>query len=144
MFIISDAQQISAYVAKNSNITFENVCFEYVQGKKILDELSFTVPAGKRVAVVGGSGSGKSTLIRLLYRFFEPSHGSIKIGNDNIQSIDLQCLRKEISIVPQDSVLFHNTIKHNIHYGNLEASDDTVIQAAKMAEIHESIQVNFP
>merc|ERR1719447_2274554 len=135
-----DAKEISAYVAKNSNITFENVCFEYVEGKKILDELSFTVPAGKRVAVVGGSGSGKSTLIRLLYRFFEPTHGSIKIGNNNIQDIDVQCLRKEIAIVPQDSVLFHNTIKHNIHYGNLNASEDFVVKAAKMAEIHDSIQ----
>ena len=112
-----------------------------MQGKKILNELSFTVPAGKRVAVVGGSGSGKSTLIRLLYRFFEPTHGSIKIGNDNIQDIDVQCLRKEIAIVPQDSVLFHNTIKHNIHYGNLSASEDFVVKAAKMAEIHDSIQV---
>jgi len=135
-----DALQISASVAKNSNITFENICFEYVQGKKILDELNFTVPSGKRVAVVGGSGSGKSTLIRLLYRFFEPTHGSIKIGNDNIQDIDVQCLRKEIAIVPQDSVLFHNTIKHNIHYGNLSASEDFVVKAAKMAEIHDSIQ----
>ena len=112
-----------------------------MQGKKILDELSFTVPAGKRVAVVGGSGSGKSTLIRLLYRFFEPTHGSIKIGNNNIQDVDVQCLRKEIAIVPQDSVLFHNTIKHNIHYGNLNASEDCVVKAAKMAEIHDSIQV---
>ena len=112
-----------------------------MQGKKILDELNFTVPSGKRVAVVGGSGSGKSTLIRLLYRFFEPTHGSIKIGNYNIQDIDVQCLRKEIAIVPQDSVLFHNTIKHNIHYGNLNAGEDFVVKAAKMAEIHDSIQV---
>ena len=65
----------------------------------------------------------------------------VKIGNDNIQDIDVQCLRKEIAIVPQDSVLFHNTIKHNIHYGNLSASEDFVVKAAKMAEIHDSIQV---
>ena len=140
---IPDAKQISAAIAKDSDITFEKVCFEYVEGKKILDELSFTVPAGKRVAVVGGSGSGKSTLIRLLYRFFEPNQGTIKIGNDDINKLDIECLRKEIAIVPQDSVLFHNTIKHNIHYGNLNAQDDAVIQAAKMAEIHDSIQVQF-
>merc|ERR1712223_1520235 len=134
-----DAKQISAAIAKDSDITFEKVCFEYVEGKKILDELSFTVPAGKRVAVVGGSGSGKSTLIRLLYRFFEPNQGTIKIGNDDINKLDIECLRKEIAIVPQDSVLFHNTIKHNINYGNLNAQEDAVIQAAKMAEIHDSI-----
>ena len=137
----SDAREFSASIAKNSNITFENVCFEYVQGKKILDQLSFTVPAGKRVAVVGGSGSGKSTLIRLLYRFFEPNNGAVKIGDENIRDIDVECLRKEIAIVPQDSVLFHNTIKHNINYGNLNANEDAVILAAKMAEIHDSIQV---
>ena len=117
------------------------MCFEYVQGKKILDQLSFTVPAGKRVAVVGGSGSGKSTLIRLLYRFFEPNNGAVKIGDGNICNIDVECLRKEIAVVPQDSVLFHNTIKHNINYGNLNANEDDVILAAKMAEIHDSIQV---
>ena len=137
----SDAREFSASIAKNSNITFENVCFEYVQGKKILDQLSFTVPAGKRVAVVGGSGSGKSTLIRLLYRFFEPNNGTVKIGDENICDIDVECLRKEIAVVPQDSVLFHNTIKHNINYGNLNANEDDVILAAKMAEIHDSIQV---
>ena len=140
-FHLSDARKISAAIAKDSNISFEKVCFEYVQGKKILDDLSFTVPAGKRVAVVGGSGSGKSTLIRLLYRFFEPNKGAIKIGDDNIHDIDVECLRKEIAIVPQDSVLFHNTIKHNINYGDLTASEEAVKQAAKMAEIHDSIQV---
>ena len=125
--------------AKETNITFENICFEYVQGKKILDGLSFTVPAGKRVAIVGGSGSGKSTLIRLLYRFYEPIDGNIKIGNINIRDINLDSLRKHIAIVPQDSVLFHNTIKHNIRYGCLEAEEEKVVQAAKMAEIHNSI-----
>lgn len=135
----SQAQDIKLS-AKDTDITFENVCFEYVQGKKILDNLSFTVPAGKRIAIVGGSGSGKSTLIRLLYRFFEPNSGSIKIGDHAITNLDLDCLRKHIAIVPQDSVLFHNTIQHNIHYGNLEATAEKVIEAAKMAEIHNSIQ----
>ena len=102
--------------AEEANISFENVCFEYVEGKKILDSLSFSVPAGKRVAIVGGSGSGKSTLIRLLYRFYEPSSGSIQIGGKNINDLDLESLRKNIAIVPQDSVLFHNTVKHNLMY----------------------------
>ena len=126
---------------EEADITFENICFEYVQGQKILNNLSFTVPAGKRVAIVGGSGSGKSTIIRLLYRFYEPNQGSIKVGKYQIQDLDLDSLRKQIAIVPQDSVLFHNTIKHNIHYGNLNAEEDEVVKAAQMAEIHQSILV---
>ena len=94
----------------DSNITFENVCFEYIEGQKILNSLSFTVPAGKRVAIVGGSGSGKSTLIRLLYRFYEPISGTITIGGRDINEVELESLRKNIAIVPQDSVLFHNTV----------------------------------
>ena len=96
--------------AQEANISFENVCFEYIEGKKILDSLSFNVPAGKRVAIVGGSGCGKSTLIRLLYRFYEPKTGTIRIGGQNINDVDLESLRKTIAIVPQDSVLFHNTV----------------------------------
>ena len=80
---------------------------------------------------------------RLLYRFFEPKSGSIKFGDHDIKAIDLDCLRKHIAIVPQDSVLFHNTILHNINYGDLKASEEKVIQAAQMAEIHQSILVIF-
>ena len=129
--------------SQDTNITFENVVFEYIEGKKILDGLSLDVPAGKRIAIVGGSGSGKSTIVRLLYRFFEPKSGSIKFGDHDIKAIDLDCLRKHIAIVPQDSVLFHNTILHNINYGDLKASEEKVIQAAQMAEIHQSILVIF-
>ena len=93
------------------------------------------------IIFLGPTGSGKSTLIRLLYRFFEPNNGVVKIGDENICDIDVECLRKEIAVVPQDSVLLHNTIKHNINYGNLNADEDAVILAAKMAEIHDSIQV---
>ena len=75
---------------------------------------------------ITGYGSGKSTIIRLLYRFFEPSSGSISIGDQNISPVNIESLRKTIAIVPQDSVLFHNTIKHNIAYGRLSASDDQV------------------
>merc|ERR1719483_525604 len=126
--------------AQNAEISFDKICFEYVHGQKILNELSFTVPAGQNFAIVGGSGSGKSTIIRLLYRFFEPSSGNIQIGDQNITAVDMDSLRKAIAIVPQDSVLFHNTIKHNIAYGNLAAADDQVYRAAEMAELHNSIQ----
>ena len=122
-----------------ASIQFDNVHFHYIPGKDILHDLSFSVLAGKRVAIVGGSGSGKSTLIRLLYRFFDPSQGSITIAGREISSVDLDSLRKSIAIVPQDSVLFHNTIRHNIAYGRLGCTDNDVIEAAKMAEIHHSI-----
>lgn len=81
--------------------------------------------------------------MRLLYRFYEPSKGRILIGDQDIREVDIQSLRKSISIVPQDSVLFHDTIKYNLHYGDLKAGDKDVIQAAKMAEIHDSI-VTWP
>ena len=123
----------------NAEISFEKICFEYIHGQKILNEMTFTVPAGKNYAIVGGSGSGKSTVIRLLYRFFDPSSGNIRIGGELIDKVDLQSLRKAISVVPQDSVLFHNTIRHNIAYGNLQAPEEEVIKAAKMAELHEAI-----
>lgn len=78
-------------------------------------------------------------MVRLLYRFYEPSEGRILIGNQDIRDIDLESLRKAISIVPQDSVLFHDTIEHNLHYGDLKAKTEEVMNAAKMAEIHDSI-----
>lgn len=81
--------------------------------------------------------------MRLLYRFFEPKNGRILIGNSDIRDVELDSLRRMISIVPQDSVLFHDTIKHNLHYGDLSATEEQVITAAKMAEIHDSI-VKWP
>ena len=126
-----------------ADITFDNVCFEYLKGQPILNNLSFTVPHGKRVAIVGGSGSGKSTLIRLLYRFYEPQSGSVKINGEDLRNYDLEKLRQNIAIVPQDCILFHNTIKHNIAYGNLDAADSQVTEAARMCELHNSI-VTWP
>ena len=127
----------------NAEISFENVTFEYIHGQRILNELSFQVPAGARYAIVGGSGSGKSTVIRLLYRFYQPDSGSITVGGKQIESVDVTSLRRNISVVPQDCVLFHNTIRHNIAYGDLEAGDEKVERAARMAELHQSI-LNWP
>uniref|UniRef100_A0A1B6C5C3 Iron-sulfur clusters transporter ABCB7, mitochondrial n=2 Tax=Clastoptera arizonana TaxID=38151 RepID=A0A1B6C5C3_9HEMI len=123
----------------NSTIEFRNISFSYTEGKNIFDNLSLTIPAGKKIAIVGGSGSGKSSLIRLLYRFFKPNSGEILIGGENIQNVDLQSLRKAIAIVPQDSVLFHDSILYNLNYGNFSKSKDEVIDASKMAELHESV-----
>jgi len=123
----------------NASIRFENVNFGYGPGKPIFNDLNLTVPAGKKIAIVGGSGSGKSTLVRLLYRFYEPKHGNIFIGDQNIKEVDLESLRKSISVVPQDSVLFHNTIRYNLHYGNLACSNEELLEASKMAELHDKI-----
>ncbi|CAH1129818.1 unnamed protein product [Ceutorhynchus assimilis] len=128
---------------KSTPIIFDNVSFDYGPGKEILNKLNLTIEPGKKIAVVGGSGSGKTTLVRLLYRFFEPAQGRILIGNLDIRDVDLDSLRRSISIVPQDSVLFHDTIMHNLRYGDLNASEEKVIEAAKMAEIHDSI-VRWP
>ena len=138
---ISDRLQapILQVTAENAEISFDKVCFEYIHGQKILNNLSFTVPAGKNYAIVGGSGSGKSTIIRLLYRFMEQESGVIKVAGQPVDVVQMDSVRRNIAVVPQDCVLFHNTIKHNIAYGNLNATEEQIIEAAKMAELHESI-----
>ncbi|XP_023230061.1 ATP-binding cassette sub-family B member 7, mitochondrial-like [Centruroides sculpturatus] len=123
-----------------ATIKFEDVYFEYVKGQTILNNLSFEVPAGKKIALVGGSGSGKTTIVRLLYRFFEPQNGRILIAGRNIRDVDIESLRRNISVVPQDAVLFHNTILYNLHYGDFKKTLSDVFEAARMAEIHDSIQ----
>ncbi|XP_037519758.1 iron-sulfur clusters transporter ABCB7, mitochondrial isoform X1 [Rhipicephalus sanguineus] len=122
-----------------ATVDFENVTFGYVKGQPILKDLSFSIPAGKKVALVGGSGTGKSTVIRLLYRFFDPSDGRILINGQDIKTVELDSLRRAIAVVPQDAVLFYNTIEYNLHYGDFSRSLDDVREAAKMAELHDSI-----
>ncbi|KAG9478550.1 hypothetical protein GDO78_013549 [Eleutherodactylus coqui] len=124
---------------QTASITFEDVYFEYIDGQKVLDGISFEVPAGKKVAIVGGSGSGKSTLVRLLFRFYEPQQGNIYVAGQNIQNLNLESLRKAIGVVPQDAVLFHNTLYYNLLYGNLNASQEDVYQVAKLAGLHDAI-----
>jgi ABC-type transport system involved in Fe-S cluster assembly fused permease/ATPase subunit len=107
--------------------------------RPILKGTSLTIPQGKTVAVVGTSGCGKSTLIRLLYRFYTPDNGTIRIGGKDISEYTTESVRKAIAVVPQDVVLFNDTVGYNIHYGNLNASWDEVIEAAKKAHLHETI-----
>ena len=126
-----------------ASIEFRNVTFQYKEGNPIFKDLSFKIPAGKKIAFVGGSGSGKSSMVRLLFRFYEPVAGEILIAGQNIKDVDLDSLRKVLAIVPQDSVLFHDTIRHNIHYGNLTRSQDEIEKAAMMADLHDSI-VSWP
>ncbi|KAG5585983.1 hypothetical protein H5410_046417 [Solanum commersonii] len=115
----------------------------YLTERKILDGISFIVPAGKSVAIVGTSGSGKSTILRLLFRFFDTHSGNIKIDGQDIRKVTLKSLRKSIGVVPQDTVLFNDTIFHNIRYGRLSASEEEVYNAARQAAIHDTI-IKFP
>ncbi len=123
-------------------IEFENVSFAFKE-RNILNHASFKIPAGKTVAIVGASGSGKSTMLRLLYRFYDPSEGSIRIDGQDLRSVSLSSLRHAIGVVPQETTLFNDTILFNIQYGRPSASREEVIQAAKMARIHEAIE-NMP
>jgi len=125
---------------QRSHVIFDNVVFGYTPGQNILNGLTFTVPAGKKIAIVGGSGSGKSTIVRLLYRFYDPKDGRILMAGHDIQDLTIDSLRKAIGVVPQDTVLFHNDVFYNINYGRIDATPDEVYEAAKMAEIHDAIQ----
>uniref|UniRef100_A0A7N5JHK5 Iron-sulfur clusters transporter ABCB7, mitochondrial n=1 Tax=Ailuropoda melanoleuca TaxID=9646 RepID=A0A7N5JHK5_AILME len=124
---------------QTASVTFDNVHFEYTEGQKVLSGISFEVPAGKKVAIVGGSGSGKSTIVRLLFRFYEPQKGNIYLAGQNIQDVSLESLRRAVGVVPQDAVLFHNTIYYNLLYGNIHASPEEVYAVAKLAGLHDAI-----
>ncbi|XP_026951455.1 iron-sulfur clusters transporter ABCB7, mitochondrial isoform X3 [Sagmatias obliquidens] len=124
---------------QTATVAFDNVHFEYIEGQKVLSGISFEVPAGKKVAIVGGSGSGKSTIVRLLFRFYEPQKGNIYLAGQNIQDVSLESLRRAVGVVPQDAVLFHNTIYYNLLYGNINASPEEVYAVAKLAGLHDAI-----
>jgi len=121
------------------NIKFDNVSFSYNENRKILKNVSLNVPSGKKIAIVGPSGAGKSTLGRLLFRFYDSSQGRILIDDQNINNCTQSSLRKNIAVVPQDTVLFNESIYFNIKYAKNSASKDDVVKAAKMANIHDFI-----
>ena len=122
-----------------AEIKFEQVSFDYDVRRTIIKNISFTVPDGKKVAIVGPTGAGKSTISRLLFKFYEPKSGNIFINGMNINKISQESLRGIIGVVPQDTVLFNDTIHYNIAYGNTKASEEEVISAAKNADIHDFI-----
>src|SRR5438874_188239 len=124
------------------NIRFENVSFAYEPQREILKGLSFEVPAGHTVAVVGPSGAGKSTISRLLFRFYEVTGGRISIDGKDIRDVTQRSLRAAIGMVPQDTVLFNDTIRYNIRYGRWEASDAEVEEAARLAQIDDFIRMS--
>lgn len=140
---IKDKHDAKPLALTAGEIKFENVTFGYRPDRKILNNLTLTIPAGKKVAIVGPSGCGKSTILRLLFRSYDVGQGRILVDGQDIRDVTQDSLRRAIGVVPQDTPLFNNTIEHNIQYGNLEASKEQVIDAAKRAHIHETIQ-QFP
>ncbi|KAG5233593.1 STARIK family protein [Salix suchowensis] len=140
---IRDKDDAKPLMLKGGGIQFDNVHFSYLAERTILDGVAFSVPAGKSVAIVGTSGSGKSTILRLLYRLFDSNSGNIRIDGQDIRDVTLDSLRGSIGVVPQDIVLFNDTIFHNIQYGRLSATKEEVYDAARQAAIHDTI-MNFP
>lgn len=120
-------------------IEFENVCFHYSEDRPILKNISFKVRGGTTTAVVGSSGAGKSTISRILFRFYDIASGSVKIDGQDIRDVKQFSLREDIGVVPQDTVLFNDSIKYNICYGRHDATEEEVIEAAKLAKIHDFI-----
>jgi ATP-binding cassette subfamily B protein len=123
-----------------ATVEFRAVDFNYEPARQILYGVSFVIPAGKRVAVVGHSGSGKSTLARLLFRFYDVTRGAILVNGMDIRAARQMSVRAAIGIVPQDTVLFNDTIRYNIRYGRPEASDAELVEAARAAHIHDFIE----
>ncbi|MEC5164178.1 MULTISPECIES: ABCB family ABC transporter ATP-binding protein/permease [unclassified Janthinobacterium] len=137
---IADAPQARALAAGGAEVRFAHVDFSYEANRKILFDIDFTIAAGTTTAVVGHSGSGKSTLARLLFRFYEVNSGAITIDGQDLRALTQASLRGAIGIVPQDTVLFNDTIEYNIGYGKPGASKDDIVAAAKAASIHDFIE----
>jgi ATP-binding cassette subfamily B protein len=137
---ISDAPDARDIPAGALQINFDAVGFHYEKDRSILKQLSFAIPPGKTVAVVGHSGAGKSTLSRLLYRFYDVTSGSIQINGLDLRQLKQNSLRAAIGIVPQDTVLFNDSIFYNINYGRPEATREQVYAAARAAQLHDFIE----
>jgi ATP-binding cassette subfamily B protein len=136
---VTDTKNASDLIIKGGQIEFDNVSFGYDQERVILSNLSLTIKKGETVAIVGPSGSGKSTIGRLIFRFYDVNNGSIRIDGQDIRDVTQVSVHNSIGIVPQDTVLFNDTIGYNIAYGREDASNDDIIAAAKSAKIHDFI-----
>ncbi|MBM6594454.1 ABCB family ABC transporter ATP-binding protein/permease [Microvirga pudoricolor] len=136
---IQDRPGATPLQVRDGAVRFENVHFAYIPERPILKGISFEVPAGHTVAIVGPSGAGKSTISRLLFRFYEPTQGRILIDGQDIAGVQQASLRGAIGMVPQDTVLFNDTIGYNVHYGRADATPDEVQEAARLAQIDRFI-----
>ncbi len=136
---IRDRSDANTLEISRGKVCFAEVGFSYDSGNPVLADISFSIDRGKTVAVVGPSGAGKSTLSRLLYRFYDVQQGMITIDDQNIETVTQASLRNAVGIVPQDTVLFNDTIRYNIRYGKPDATDQEVESAARLASIHDFI-----
>ncbi|MDA7946005.1 MAG: ABC transporter ATP-binding protein/permease [Hyphomicrobiaceae bacterium] len=136
---IVDAPGAKPLEISKGRLEFKDVSFSYDPDRKILKNVSFDVPAGQMVAIVGPSGAGKSTISRILFRFYDVSGGGVLIDGQDIRDVTQHSLRAAIGMVPQDTVLFNDTIEYNIRYGDPEASEKKIREAAKLAQIHDFI-----
>lgn len=136
---IEDSPDAKPLVITGPVLTFKDVTFSYDPDRPILKGISFEVPAGKTIAVVGPSGAGKSTISRLIYRFYDVTGGDVSIDGQDLRDVTQESLRRVIGMVPQDTVLFNDTIAYNIRYGRPDATDEEVAEAARMAQISDLI-----
>ena len=136
---VSDPPRAPALAVGGGDVRFEHVDFAYEANRQILFDVSFAIPAGKTVAVVGPSGSGKSTLARLLFRFYDVNGGRIAVNGQDVRAVTQASLRASIGIVPQDTVLFNDSIEYNIRYGRTGATRDEIFAAAQLAQIHDFV-----
>ena len=136
---IPDAPGLPILKVTRGEVVFDNVNFSYERGRQILHNVSFRIPPGGTVAVVGGSGSGKSTLARLLLRFYDAGSGRIEVDDQDIRGVSTRSLREAIGVVPQETLLFNDTIAYNIAYGRIGAPMDDIIAAARAAQLHDLI-----
>jgi len=136
---IADTDNAEPLAVKGGELEFENVSFDYNPERRILKNVSFKVPSGKTVAIVGPSGAGKSTISRLLYRFYDATEGRILIDGQDIKEVQQDSVRAAIGIVPQDTVLFNDTVFYNISYGRPEATPSEIEDAARLASIHDFV-----
>ncbi len=136
---VKDADDAKPLDVSSGGIRFDNVSFHYDANRPILKNVSFEVPPGKTIAIVGPSGAGKSTISRLLFRFYDVTNGAISIDDQDIRGVLQKSLRNQIGMVPQDTVLFNDTIAYNVRYGRIDATDEEVEQAAEMAQIKDFI-----
>ncbi|KAG1671983.1 hypothetical protein FOA52_013356 [Chlamydomonas sp. UWO 241] len=141
---VQDPPSGAQLVTTAGEVTFDNVVFRYKEkAPAVLKGVSFHVPGGQTLAVVGATGSGKSTILRLLLRFYDVNQGSVRIDGMDVRAVTQHSLRSAIAVVPQDCMLFNDTVLHNIKYGRVGATNAEVVEAARVAHIHESIETKF-
>lgn len=140
---VQDREDASELQSCHGAVTFSNVSFSYHPQSPTIENFNLTIPQGQSVAIVGESGSGKSTLLRLLLRFYDVDQGSIKIDGVDVRNITLSSLRRAFGVVPQETILYNDTLMYNVRYANASASEEDVYRACRAARIHEKI-VSLP